>query len=269
MILCRMLWPSGAAAQTPSPLAEWQYSAGQPLQPYFLDEVPLWQYQLGGGINVAPRYEGSSVSRLLPSANAELRFKDLAFASLAEGLGVNLWSGKGHRAGVALTYDVGRRERADGNLRGLGNVDPAPELKLFVEYLPVFPLVLRADARRAFGGHGGATADFSAYMPVVGSRIFVLMLGPSVTWSDRRALQRSFGVSPAQSAQSAYPVFAAHGGLHSISLGLSATRFMSENREWFLNISGAAQKLLGAVADSPITRDDRQYALSLMFGRQW
>ena len=36
-----------AAAENPSPLPEWVYSAGVPLMPRFMDEIPKWQVTLG------------------------------------------------------------------------------------------------------------------------------------------------------------------------------------------------------------------------------
>jgi len=39
-----------ASAQTPSPLGEWQYSAGVPLQKLFNPTVPTWQVSVGAAL---------------------------------------------------------------------------------------------------------------------------------------------------------------------------------------------------------------------------
>ena len=96
------LWTFPAHAQTPSPMAEWQYASGIPLIPYFTDKPPEWQVELGLGAGPTPRYEGSKKHTQQPGPLVNIRYKDLAFFSLGEGLGINFVSGKGYRAGAAL-----------------------------------------------------------------------------------------------------------------------------------------------------------------------
>lgn len=255
-----------APVRADMPIAEWQYSAGQVLQGYFQQPVPEWQGLASAGPALVPSYEGSSAYRALPGLTLEMRYRDLAFASTAEGLGVNLLRGRRYRAGLAAGFDLGRDEDDDPRLRGLGDLDPAAELKLFGEYV-LFPVVLRADLRRNLGSGGGWSADLAAYLPVVGSERYFVFLGPSMTLSDGEAMHRSFGVSPEQAARSQFPAYQAGGGLRSAGFGLSATWFLDER--WFLNGTGGLQYLLGAAADSPLSRSDRQYALSVMLGYRW
>jgi len=256
----------GAHAQTPSPLAEWQYSAGRALEPYFVPQIPEWQGMAGLAAETAPRYEGARRYEAAGGPVAELRYRDVAFISSVEGLGVNLLHGKGYRAGVALTYDLGRDEDTDAALAGLGDIDRAPEAKAFGEYV-LYPLVLRADARRAFGGHGGWTADLGAYAPVVGSERFFVMLGPSVTWVDATNMRNSFGVSAAQAARSGYAPYAPSAGVRDASLGTTAVWLFSDS--WMLNFSGAAEWLLGDAAGSPLARAHRQYVASVLLACRW
>ncbi len=260
------LVPRLASAQTPTPLAEWQFSAGEPLRPYVSNSVPEWRGIAAGGVVVLPEYEGSSQSRVLPSATLELRYRDLAFASTAEGLGVNIWQGKGYRVGTSLGLDLGRDESRDNALRGLGDIDPAPELKLFGERV-IFPVVLRLAARRTLGRQGGWSGDLSAYLPVVSQDNFFVFMGPSITVSDKRAMSRSFGIGTAQSARSQYAVYTPGAGMRAASFGVSATYFLGDG--WFLNSTAAAQRLLGGAADSPITREKNQYAVNALLGYRW
>ncbi|WP_438501127.1 hypothetical protein, partial [Listeria monocytogenes] len=39
-----------ASAQTPSPLGEWQYTAGVPLQKLFDPNIPTWQVSVGAAM---------------------------------------------------------------------------------------------------------------------------------------------------------------------------------------------------------------------------
>lgn len=263
-LLC--LSPLAAQAQTPTALAEWQFSAGQALMPRFVEEIPQWQRVVGAGVVALPRFEGARAYTVMPALNLELRYRDRAFASTAEGLGVNLFSSRNYRAGIAAGFDLGRDETDNPVLRGLGDIKPAPVAKAFGE-LVLFPVVLRGVVRHNLGGGGGSDADLSAYMPLAGSKKFFVFAGPSVTWSDGRSMQQAFGISPQQAAAGSRQAFDTSGGLRSASFGTSATLFMGES--WFVNATGAYQRLLGDAEDSPISRSNEQGALSVMLGRQW
>lgn len=262
-IACLALIAAGlgppSAAQTPSPLAEWQYAAGVALIPYFTDEPPQWQVDLGFGAGLQPRYEGSSEYAVVGGPMFSVRYRDLAFFSLGEGLGVNLLKGKGYRAGTALVFDLGRRELEHRpELAGLGNIDPAPELKLFAEYV-LFPVVLRANLRRAVGGHEGWIGDLGAYMPVAGSRTFFVLVGPGLSLADGDYMQSHFGIDAQQAAASAagYPVYTPGGGLKCARFGSNLTWFFAEH--WFLQGVLAYERLLGDAGHSPIVQARSQY----------
>ena len=248
---------TGAArAQTPSPLAEWQYSAGDLMQSMFQTDRPVWQAELGPAIVVGPIYDGSGRTRLTPGLTAELRYRDIAFASLGEGVGVNLLRGNNYRAGLALTYDLGRREGDDRTrLRGLGTIGPALELKGFAEYIISrdFPLALRINLRRTLGGANGLVGDVGVYMPLPGSSEKLIMFaGPSVSFADITYMQNYFGVSAAQAARSGYRPYNPAAGVKSVGFGASLTWFFADH--WLFNTDIAVTRLLGSAAASPIVR---------------
>lgn len=252
-------WTPATFAQTPSPLAEWQYASGVALEPYFETTPPVWQVQLGAGTGLQPRYEGAGRYYVQPDPLIEVRYRDTAFFSLGEGLGVNLLSRKGERAGVALTYDLGRRADDDPQLRGMGKVSPAPELKLFEEYV-VYPVVLRADVRHAFGGYEGWVGDLSAYLPVIGNEKFFVLAGPTLTLVSDEFAQHYFSVTPAQSAASGHPVYDAAGGIKDVSFGITASWMFSEH--WSVDGLAAAERILGSPAHSPLVETPLQYTIS-------
>jgi len=255
-----------AAAQGPTPMAEWQLSAGVALVPYFLKEIPKWQGGVAVGAVGLPEYEGADESRIVPIAAAELRYRNIAYISSSEGVGVNFFQDKDYRVGAAVGFDIGRYESRDPSLRGLGDIETAPELKLYGEKV-FFPFVLRTTVRHTLDGNTGWLADFSFYLPVAGNKDFFVLAGPSVTVADRTATQRRFGVSAAQSLRSRLPQYEAEGGLRNASIGFSANWFIDEN--WFVNGTGSVQRLLGDVGESPITDSDTQTALILIGGYRW
>ena len=263
---------SAAQAQTPSPLPEWEYSAGIPLRQYFEPNPPKWDVTVGMSAQLQPKYDGSQQYHVLPGPTIDVRYYDLAFLSTGEGLGINIFHGKRYRVGAALTYDLGRTDLYGfeppglNRLRAVGGVPPGPEIKLFGEYV-LFPVVLRLDVRRALGGYNGWVGDFSAYMPVVGSRKFFVFVGPSLTFVDGNYMQNYFCITEAQAQQSGLPAFRAVGGLKQVSLGSSATWFFSGH--WFANSVLAVDRLLNDAARSPTTEQKTQYAFGLTVGYEF
>ncbi|MFP6561069.1 MipA/OmpV family protein [Paraburkholderia sp. B3] len=245
-----------AQAQTPSPLGEWQYSAGIPLEKMFEPQQPDWEVRLGIGSTFEPRYDGSDRYHMLAGPSIDIRYKDLLFASTGEGIGVNVLQGPNWRVSVAAVYDLGRRAHDDPpELNGLGNINPAPEMKIAGEYVisKDFPLVLRAAFTRSFGGSNGWSGDFGAYMPLPGSnQSFYWFAGPSVTLADSSYMQSWFGVTPQQAVDSGYRPYSAGAGLKSAGFGITMVYFV--NKHWFVSADGALRRLLGSAAQSPVVQ---------------
>ncbi len=261
----------GASAQTPSPLQEWQYSSGIILEKLFEPNLPDWRVIAGVAAEYQPLYDGAQVDRLIGGPVINVRYKDVYFLSVGEGLGVNIIRGEKYRFGLSLGYDLGRREENDlTHLSGLGDIGRAPVLKAFGSYVisKDFPLVLRADVRQFIGGSDGVVADLQAYMPMPGSsQKLVMFAGPSITFATHLYQQKTFGVSPDQSEASGYPVYEAHGGLNAMGLGFSISRFLTKH--WIINSDMAINRLLGSSADSPFIARKSQGAIALSFEYSW
>ena len=252
-----------ALAQTPSPMAEWQYSAGIPLRPMFEDQIPDWQIEVGMAGVVQPLYPGAGKYRFEPGPDIDVRYKNDAFFSIGEGLGVNLFSGKTYRVGASLGFDLGREADSATRLRGTGDIGLAPVPKLFAEYV-LFPMVLRADVRRALGGVDGWIGDLSAYMPVYGTKSFFVFVGPTVTLADDVANRHEFGISATQHLRSGLPRYDATGGLQSAGLGSSATWLITDH--WIMDGGVSAQRLLDGAAHSPLVQSRLQYQATVTLG---
>jgi outer membrane scaffolding protein for murein synthesis (MipA/OmpV family) len=258
-------------AQTPSPLQEWQYSSGIALEKMFVPDLPDWRAVLGLGGEYKPLYDGASLTRTQAGPVIAIRYKDLAFASVGEGLGLNLIHGEHYRGGLALCYDLGRYVSDDvSHLTGLGDIKRAPAIKAFFSYAvsKSFPMVVRADVRQIIGGADGAVADIDAYLPLPGSsRRLIMFAGPSFTIADHRYLQREFGVTQSQSIASGYPVYDVHAGSDAVGFGFSATAFITPRI--LLNVDTAVNRLLGSAADSPITQRETQHVVAISLGYRW
>jgi outer membrane scaffolding protein for murein synthesis (MipA/OmpV family) len=260
-----------ARAQTPSPLQEWQYSSGIALQRLFEPNIPDWQVVMGAAVEHKPIYDGAELTRTIGGPVINIRYKDLWFASIGEGLGVNLWSGDHYRAGLGLSYDLGRYVHDDvTHLTGLGDLKIAAAPKAFISYVisKSFPLVVRADVRQIIGGADGLLADLGAYMPIPGSsQRFVMFAGPSYTYADHRYMQREFGVTTTQSEASGYPVYDAHSGSDAMGFGFSSTFFIT--KKILLNFDAAINHLLGSAGESPITQRVTQHVFVLSVAYSW
>jgi outer membrane scaffolding protein for murein synthesis (MipA/OmpV family) len=263
--------PSTASSQTPSPLQEWQYSSGIVLEKLFEPNLPEWRVVLGAAAEDKPLYDGAALSRVQGGPLINIRYRDIAFVSVGEGIGVNVLRGENYRAGIELGYDLGRRVSDDyGHLRGLGDIGRAPAVEVFASYAisKEFPLVLRGNVRQLVGGADGLVADVGVYMPLPGSsKKLIMFAGPSITYADHRYLQKEFGVTPAQALASGYPVFDPHAGTNAVGFGFSATRFITDH--WLINVDAAVNHLLGSASESPITQRTVQRALAISFGYTW
>ena len=270
-VLFGLFHPHSAWSQTPSPMQEWQYSGGVILARLFDPNFPEWRTVLGVAADTQPVYAGADAYRVQGGPVINIQYSDIAFLSTGDGLGVNFLRGDHYRVGAAIAYDRGRIERDDyTNLRGMGNINPAPVAKLFATYVlsKKFPLILRVDARQLLGGADGTVGDAGLYIPLPGSsKKFVMFAGPSVTFGTHHYLQSEFGVSPAQSLASGHPVFDAHAGMASAGVGFSATRFITNH--WLLNLDAAINKLKGSPDISPLTESSTQRELALSIDYQW
>ena len=90
--------PLAAVAQTPSPLAQWQYSSGITLEQMFMPQQPTWRIRIGPSVSFQPRYDGASSYHTLVGPSIDIRYRDRFFFSTGEGLGANVLTGPNWRA---------------------------------------------------------------------------------------------------------------------------------------------------------------------------
>jgi hypothetical protein len=66
-----------------------QYPGGIILQKEFEPQIPEWRVILGAAGAVRPIYDGALPYRVQPGPVIDIRYRDIAFASVGEGLGVS------------------------------------------------------------------------------------------------------------------------------------------------------------------------------------
>jgi outer membrane scaffolding protein for murein synthesis (MipA/OmpV family) len=259
-------------AQTPSPLQEWQYSGGIILVRLFEPDLPRFRSILGLASEVQPVYDGSRADRVQGGPVIDIRYRDVAFISTGDGIGYNVLRGDHYQLGVALGYDLGRKERDDlTNLHGMGNIGVAPVGKIYGSWVIAkhFPLILRVDARQFAGGAQGAVGDAGVYLPLPGSsKTFVMFAGPSITLATHHYLQTLYGVTPEQSLMSGHPAYEIKdNGTNAAGVGFSATKFFTQH--WILNLDTAISQIRGNASRSPLVERRTQRVLTLSVEYQW
>jgi outer membrane scaffolding protein for murein synthesis (MipA/OmpV family) len=270
-ILVSALFANVAFSQTPSPMQEWQYSGGIILQKLFQPDVPEWRTVLGVASEVQPIYDGAHAYRISGGPVINIQFKDLAFLTTGDGIGVNIFRGSHYQVGLAVAYDLGRKERDDRtNLNGMGDIGAAPVAKVFGSWVisKYFPMILRVDVRQFVGGAQGVVGDAGVYIPLPGSsKTFVMFAGPSITLADHHYLQVLYGVTPEQSAASGHPVYDAHAGTVGVGVGFSATKFITEH--WLVNLDLALRQIRGSAAQSPLVEERTQRVGAMSVNYNW
>jgi outer membrane scaffolding protein for murein synthesis (MipA/OmpV family) len=243
---------AGAASAQQATFTDWQDSSGVVMRPLG-GPIPDWSVTVGGGLVVTPAYEGSNQMRPQAAPDFDIRYKDVAYASMGEGIGYNVLRGDNYRAGFGLTYDIGREHNAATRLAGTGNIDPAPVVKGFAQYMFV-PVVLSMDVKQALTSYQGLTADIGAYMPIVGNETIQVFVGPEVTFADSRYMQAYFGVNPQnRDSQSRFRNYSASAGIKDAKLGVNAMYHFDDH--WFVDATLGGERLLGSAAGSPIVDD--------------
>jgi outer membrane scaffolding protein for murein synthesis (MipA/OmpV family) len=271
IILVLVMFSAPIAAQTPSPLQEWQYSGGIILSRLFDPDAPEYRRIAGLAADVDPIYSGAHAYRVQGGPVINITYRDVAFISTGDGIGYNVFRGDHYQVGIAVAYDLGRKEQEDlNNLRGMGDIGVAPVAKLYGTWVlsKSFPLILRADARQLAGGAEGAIGDLGIYMPLPGSsRTFVMFAGPSMSFATHHYLQTVYGVTQEQSLSSGHPAFDPHAGTSSAGVGFSATKFITGH--WLLNMDAAISQIRGSAAESPLIEARTQRVLALSLNYQW
>ena len=262
-VLVAICLSTSAVADDSAAMPEWILSAGIPLLAYGDDAIPEWSVTALASAEVLPRYSGSSSLQARIYPLLDVRYKNLAFASAIEGVGVNLLHSDNVRAGLAFNYDFGRSPNDAPKLHGTDSLHPAPDAKMFVDYV-LLPVVLRGDLRHTLGGAPGWVADMSSYVPVLASDHLVIFCGGSLTWADHAWMNGQYGISSTVSARSRLPAYEAAAGLRSVSIGSDVT--WTVNEHWLLNFTASIQRLGSHASNSPLVDNRLEPASAISLG---
>jgi MipA family protein len=237
---------------------------------------PDWTIDLGAGAIFAPKFPGAKQGKVMPIPFFALNYKDTVFASVNDGLGVNIINAYGFKAGPVLKFAFPRRERDDRRyLRGLGDVDATLEGGAFLSYTLDPYLTTKLEVRKGIAslgggsrnkslaaiginqkaeGHDGIIADLSVDFnlpPLFEERLF-LSAGPRLSYYDKDYARSYFGVSASQARVSNFAVYNPKAGISKAGVGGAA--IFALTRDVSLTAFADYGRFIGDIAKSPLVR---------------
>ena len=205
-----------------------------------------WWVTLGAGATVQPPYDGSDEFEFLPLPVVDVRYKDIAFLSSAEGLGWNVYKTRNVRVGPVLTYYLGNSDTPTG----VDEVDYGIQGGAFAEF--AFDH-WRFDARALQSLAGDAEGLQINFGAAYGTRIngdWRVVIRPNATWYNENEMKTYFGINSKEASTSGLAEFSPSASFKDVALDLEVAYELSRN--WSILALARAGYLLGDAADSPL-----------------
>jgi MipA family protein len=232
-----------------------------------------WDATLGAGLAVRPVYEGADTHRLGLAPMGMVSYDRGAYFAGPAGIGLGLNPLPNLRIGPVLGFIGGRKQDADAELNGLGDIPPSLTAGVFAVYrMGPFRLdgtVRQSIIHQANGLYGNLKLDWVKPMP---QRRLLLDLGPAVDFANGSYNRTFFGVSPQQSEQSGYvvppaglyppapqtglPPYTPSGGIKDVAFNAVLDYQLSQR--WLLRGFAGVERLVGADGNSPIVQNKTQ-----------
>jgi MipA family protein len=240
-------------------------------------EARRWEGAVGFAATWAPEYAGAGTSRLRLVPAGFLRCGRFSISGaggfgtrrnddVERGLAASLIERSQWRVGFALRVDSGRRESGSDRLRGMGDIDSTLRARLSVHWRPQrhwsITTGLSADALSQ-GNGWWAQIGVNRQFPFTPDT--ALGVGVSARWAGEDYARQWFGVTPAQSARTGYPVYRPGSGWSDLQL---STRLRTEfSPRWSGFVGAGVSWQLGPSRDSPLRQD--AFGWSLGSGVVW
>ena len=215
------------------------------------DKSATWSISLGGGVLIAPEFEGAKRNSVRFMPLIEARAMDRFFLSSHEGLGVYLIKQSQWQLGAVAKYNFGRKENASTLLHGLGDIDPGAELGVFAAWTPD-PFFVKVTALQGTGDVRGFQVQTQVgHTAKLHEKVrWTNSLG--ATFANARRNNTFFGISREQSRNTAYEAYDAGSGIKDISLSTSLGWSLTDDIA--LRAFGGYKRLTGPAADSPLVK---------------
>lgn len=222
----------------------------------------FYMFSLATGF--APRYEGSRDYRPVIAPVIAAEFSNGFFLSPMQGAGYKKEFSNGLFVSTALDYDFGRSDsnRADlpGSdfLKGMGRVPGSLMISVQAgaHVFGTSTISVTLDQPLTHTGRG-LSGHIAMTVPVLQTPTNQVDITGSVHAGTGRYAQTFFGVTDAQSANSAFQPYSAKGGIDSAKFSLGWTTTFSPR--WSVHTEAGASRLIGSSGDSPIVQKKVSY----------
>lgn len=209
--------------------------------------------RIGLATVAGPTYAGSENRRVRAFPAFDYQWANGWFAGFSNGIGYNFSDAPRLQYGLRLTADLGRKERRDAALRGMGDIDATATAGAFFNYVLPAGVFLTSSLRHGSGNHrDGTVLDLGAGHSLALPRPWRLGVGVAATLVNAAYMQSHFGVTPTQAAASGYAVYTPGAGARDLRANLALT--YSFDARTSLTTALSASRLLGDAKDSPLTR---------------
>lgn len=217
------------------------------------------EWQGGGIVIVAPKYEGSRNYRVIgfpiaaPAGTGESRIQ----VKSADDVRIRVLSLNGLELGAVTGWRFGR-DREDGpRLRGLNDIDDGLALGGYAAYRLGMVSAFASYSHQATGDETGGLLRFGleSEIKLKGAMAVTALVG--ATWASDDYMRSYFSVTPAQATRSGLAAYSATAGIKDVHVGLSAEIPLAQL--WTLRLIGRYARLVGDASDSPIVEQKDQF----------
>lgn len=212
--------------------------------------IGTYRVRAGLGAQTLPKFPGAKSNSVSPYWTFSVAKGDHPFTFSAPGdsAGLSLFDSGGFSAGPVARLSRSREQRDVG--AKVGNIHSAIELGGFVQFYPLKSLRLRAELRKAIGGHKGVVGFVGADQIWRDGDRYVFSIGPRLWFGDARFERAYFGVSPEASLATGLPVYRPDRSFH--AAGAVAGLQYSLGNDWGIFGYAQYQRLIGDARRSPI-----------------
>ena len=219
------------------------------------------EFSIGGGIGVAPDYEGSSDYELVPVPTGSAKFDNGMFVKLLGlNLRANLIPSTFWRLGPMYNYRAERDDVENDQVDDLKDVSDANELGIWggIDWQGWYVLFdFLADTGNA---HEGWTAKLAGGYKWPISKELVFSMGGFTTYADDDYAQTYFGVDAADAARSGLAQYDADEGIKDVGLDFGLNWGFAQS--WDLRGLFQVKQLVGdADDDSPVVDEGSETQL--------
>lgn len=246
--------------------------AGGAAQGQAFDTVRLFAVPAGDGqgltglaVVAGHRYLGSDERKTLVLPALSYQWKNGWFAGTGNGVGYKFHSRPDRQYGLRVTVDLGRDAGDAVALTGMGDIDVSPEVGGFFNYFISPEWFLTSSFRYGAGNdHDGSQTDIGIGWSAQLAPRWRSAFGVAATYVNGKYMQAYYGVTPEQSATSAYAVYTPGAGWRDVRGTASLTHFFDP--AWSLTAAVTLRALQGVAKGSPIVREDRPVSGILAVG---